>query len=102
VRVYDYGQTETGLLYLVMEFLMGQSLRRYVRTTGPLNPGEAVDIALAVAEALRHAHEQGVIHRGSKKLKSATERARPMTWGELRGNYGRKQEQLLQSGKADD
>jgi serine/threonine protein kinase len=66
---------------------MGQSLRRYVRNTGPLNPGEAVDIALAVAEALRHAHEQGVIHRGSKRPKSATKRTLPMKRGGITGEF---------------
>src|SRR5262249_25369813 len=42
VRVYDYGQTEDGTLYYVMEYLEGPELEALVGSEGPLAPGPAV------------------------------------------------------------
>ncbi len=65
VEVYDVGQ-DHGLYYMVMEYLEGSDLRSQVMETGPLPPRKALRIARQVAEALAHAHDQGLIHRDVK------------------------------------
>jgi len=64
VRVHDFGRAG-GRGYLVMEFVEGDSLRRYLES-GPLAPGVAVEIAVQLARALEYAHACGVIHRDIK------------------------------------
>ncbi len=68
VKVYDYGQSPAGLPYLVMEYLPGITLAEYVRKQpgGKPHLGQTVDIILAVAQALQHAHSLGVVHRDVK------------------------------------
>jgi eukaryotic-like serine/threonine-protein kinase len=65
VEVYDFGYTEDGHAFIVMEFLDGESLgRRLARLR--LTEVEATAIAHGVASALRAAHRVGVIHRDLK------------------------------------
>ena len=63
--LYDSGQAD-GLLYYVMPFVEGQSLRDRLRTTAQLPVEEAVRIARDVAAALDYAHRHGVVHRDIK------------------------------------
>ncbi|HEX4460211.1 MAG TPA: serine/threonine-protein kinase, partial [Polyangia bacterium] len=65
IRVTDFGQSDDGHLFLVMELLDGVSLSHVTRR-GPVPPGRAAAVGVAVAEALAHAHEQGLIHRDLK------------------------------------
>jgi serine/threonine protein kinase len=65
IRVTDFGQSDDGLLYLVMELLDGVSLSHITRR-GPLPAARAAAVGVAIAEALAHAHEQGIIHRDLK------------------------------------
>ena len=65
IRVTDFGQSDEGLLYLVMELLDGVSLGQVVRR-GPMPSARAASIGVAIAEALAHAHEQGIVHRDLK------------------------------------
>ncbi|MBL9008101.1 MAG: protein kinase [Myxococcales bacterium] len=65
IRVSDFGQTDDGLLFLIMELLDGENLAEVVRR-GPLPWRRAAGIARDVALGLSHAHEQGVIHRDLK------------------------------------
>jgi serine/threonine-protein kinase len=66
VRVYDYGQTEDGAFYYVMEYLDGQSLEAMVKSEGPLAPGRAVRLLRQVCGALAEAHAAGLVHRDVK------------------------------------
>jgi serine/threonine-protein kinase len=68
VSIYDYGQTDKGEPYLVMEYVEGTLLYKHVveSRTRNLLPLSAVDIALQVARALEHAHQRGVVHRDIK------------------------------------
>jgi serine/threonine-protein kinase len=64
-RVLDFGQTNDGLLYLVMELLEGESLGQ-VLLRGPLAAARALIVVRQVALALAHAHERGLVHRDLK------------------------------------
>ncbi len=66
VQLNDYGQDETGALYLVMELVDGVDLKHLLDERRRLEPKEAVAIALAVADVLAHAHSKGVVHRDLK------------------------------------
>jgi serine/threonine protein kinase len=68
VSMYDFGYTDDGLGYLVMEYLDGMTLAAYAaQAPGYMVPvSTAVDVTMQVAQALRHAHERGVVHRDIK------------------------------------
>lgn len=66
VDVYDYGRTDDGTFYYVMELLQGLDLDDLVRRHGPLPPGRAVHLLRQVCGALGQAHASGLIHRDIK------------------------------------
>ncbi len=61
----DSGETD-GLLYYVMPFVKGESLRDRLDREGQLPIEDAIQVALEVADALGYAHAQGIIHRDIK------------------------------------
>jgi beta-lactam-binding protein with PASTA domain/tRNA A-37 threonylcarbamoyl transferase component Bud32 len=65
VAIYDWGQ-ESGTYFIVMEYAEGRSLRELIQVEGPLEPGQAADIAAEIASALAFAHRSGVVHRDVK------------------------------------
>ncbi|HJL17275.1 MAG TPA: protein kinase [Sandaracinaceae bacterium LLY-WYZ-13_1] len=65
IDITDFGETDDGLVYLVMEYLDGESLADLV-DRGPLSTARAVTIAMQMAAALARAHELDVIHRDIK------------------------------------
>jgi eukaryotic-like serine/threonine-protein kinase len=66
VQLYDFGTTDEGRLYLVMELLEGITLEHLVRAEGPLPAGRAIHILRQVCESLEEAHDAGLIHRDIK------------------------------------
>ena len=66
VSVTDFGEAENGVVFLVMEYLDGRTLKEVIVKEGPLSLGRAVEIVRQVAGALDAAHGQGVIHRDLK------------------------------------
>jgi tRNA A-37 threonylcarbamoyl transferase component Bud32/tetratricopeptide (TPR) repeat protein len=64
--VFDYGRTEAGAPYLVMEYLDGESLAELIRREGRVKFGQAIAIFEQVGGALAYAHSKGVIHRDLK------------------------------------
>src|SRR5690606_1750153 len=65
VRVIDFGKTERGLHYLVMDLVEGESLAAIARR-GPLPAERVIRIAHQLCEGLAHAHDRGMIHRDFK------------------------------------
>ncbi len=63
--VYDSGEAG-GLLYYVMPFVEGESLRDRLVRGGPLPASEAVRITREAVDALAYAHRQGIVHRDIK------------------------------------
>jgi serine/threonine-protein kinase len=63
--VHDYGETEDGQPYLVMELVDGQSLSDLLRRDS-LPLGRAVEIVGQVTEAIAEAHRHGIVHRDIK------------------------------------
>lgn len=66
VEIYDYGRTDDGTFYYVMELLPGMSLEDLVEKHGPLPPARAIYLLGQVCGALHEAHLAGLIHRDIK------------------------------------
>lgn len=64
--VTDFGRTEDGLVYIVMELLEGRSLRDVLAREAPLDAARAVSLMLQISAAVSAAHEARVIHRDLK------------------------------------
>jgi serine/threonine protein kinase len=65
-QVFDFGVTDSELLYLVMEWIDGISLDEKVSRDGPLPDSEVIHIFLQVCSALAFAHANNVVHRDLK------------------------------------
>ena len=63
--VYDVGETDDGLPFIAMEFVVGQPLDVLVKQ-GPLEIARVVEIAAQVADALDAAHASRIVHRDIK------------------------------------
>lgn len=66
VRLYDFGQTESGMLYIAMEFLEGETLKEELGRRGKMSESRAVRIVEQVLKSLREAHQKGIVHRDLK------------------------------------
>ena len=66
VRVEDADYTEDQQLFVVMEYVAGQSVRERLQNSGPLAPEVALRIAADICSALSAAHQKGIVHRDIK------------------------------------
>jgi hypothetical protein len=66
VEIYDFGTTEGGTFYYVMELLDGFDSETLVQAHGPLPPARAVYLLRQVCRSLMEAHERGMVHRDIK------------------------------------
>ena len=66
VRLFDFGVTETGSLYFVMELLEGLDLASLVQRFGPLPAERAVVVLRQACRSLGEAHAAGILHRDIK------------------------------------
>jgi serine/threonine-protein kinase len=66
IEVFDYGHTDDGTFYYVMEYLPGLSVLDLVRQSGPMLPGRAVYIMRQACGSLAEAHRMGLVHRDVK------------------------------------
>ncbi|MCA9170376.1 MAG: serine/threonine protein kinase, partial [Planctomycetales bacterium] len=66
VRVFEFGQVG-GIWYLALEYCEGRSMSEWLgKPPAPLNVDVCVRTIIAIAEAVQHAHDRGVIHRDLK------------------------------------
>lgn len=66
LSVTDFGEAEDGVVFLVMEYLDGKTLKEIIREEGPMAVPRSVEILRQVGGALEAAHTQGVVHRDLK------------------------------------
>lgn len=66
ITVFDYGETEDGQLFIVMEYLRGRPLSKALSQDGPFSALRTLHVATQVCRALREAHSKGIIHRDLK------------------------------------
>ncbi|MEZ5386337.1 MAG: protein kinase [Prosthecobacter sp.] len=66
VSLWDFGETSTGLLFIVMEFIDGTDVSAMIISQGRLPEDYALSITAHVCDALQYAHSHGVIHRDIK------------------------------------
>lgn len=65
VNIYDVGD-EDDILYIVMEYVDGMTLKEYILEHGPLDVATALDIMEQLTSAIHHAHMNGLVHRDIK------------------------------------
>ncbi|MFO0694798.1 MAG: protein kinase [Polyangiales bacterium] len=65
IEIYDFGETEDGCPFLVMELLDGKPLSKLVEQ-GPIPIALAVELATQMARGLARAHDLGIVHRDLK------------------------------------
>jgi serine/threonine protein kinase len=66
VDVYEFGDLPDGRQYLMMEFLEGEPLDRYISKHAPMPPAQALGIAEQILNGLGEAHKKGIVHRDLK------------------------------------
>ncbi|MBX9652996.1 protein kinase [bacterium] len=66
IEIFDYGHTEDGTFYYVMEYLPGKSLQELVDLYGPMPIERSIHLLKQVCDGLKEAHDMGLIHRDIK------------------------------------
>jgi serine/threonine-protein kinase len=66
IQVFDFGETDDGTLYIVMELVQGKSLADTLEKEGAMLPARAEKILTQVCGSLEEAHSLGIVHRDLK------------------------------------
>ncbi len=66
LNVTDFGESENGIVFLVMEYLKGQTLKEVIHSEGQMPVTRVVEIIRQICGALEAAHAEGVVHRDLK------------------------------------
>ncbi|MFL6336785.1 MAG: protein kinase domain-containing protein [Pyrinomonadaceae bacterium] len=83
INVTDFGESENGIVYLVMEYLPGRTLKGIVRSGGPMTLARTVEIVRQVSGALDAAHAEGVVHRDLKSDNIMLQEATGGDWAKV-------------------
>ena len=97
VSVYDFGITQMGHLFLVMEYIHGDTLHNLIHT-GVVTSQHALSYALQLCDALQYAHDHGIIHRDIKPsnvLISSEGRLKVADFGLARPTAAHEQEVMM-------
>ncbi len=65
IRIYDLGEAEK-IKYISMEYIKGQDLRKFIQTSGSLTFETAINLTRQMCEALKVAHQKGIVHQDIK------------------------------------
>jgi serine/threonine-protein kinase len=102
--VFDYGEADK-VVYLVMEYVDGESLSSILQKDGALDPRRAIDLARQVADGLHAAHELGIVHRDLKpdnvivtRNRAGKEIAKVVDFGIAKAVNDSKEDALTKSG----
>jgi len=107
--VHDFGVTESGQPYMVMDFVDGKTLSEVISRDGQLSQERFLRIFSQVCEALAHAHKRGVLHRDLKpsnimlvRTFEGEEEVRIMDFGiaKLVGDTSERAQALTKTGEA--
>jgi len=79
IQVYDFGITDSGEFFYVMEFLDGMDLSTFMDSFGPPSPARLVHLLRQACCSLREAHDAGMIHRDIKPANIFLCRLGPLT-----------------------
>src|SRR5829696_9251364 len=83
LTVTDFGEDKDGVVFLVMEYLRGRTLKEVIRQDGPMPLRRAVEIVRQVCGALEAAHAEGVVHRDLKSDNIMLEEASGGDWAKV-------------------
>jgi serine/threonine-protein kinase len=105
IRLFDYGVTDDGLCYYVMELVEGEDIARLVARAGPQPPARALYLVAQAARALAEAHAKGIVHRDVKPENLIVTRAggehdfvKVLDFGIAKRAAGREEAGLTQTG----
>ncbi|HEX9704827.1 MAG TPA: serine/threonine-protein kinase [Gemmatimonadales bacterium] len=101
IQLYDFGVTDEGTFYYVMELLEGFDLQTLVQRFGPLPASRVVHLLGQLCHSLAEAHEQGLIHRDIKpaniyvcRYGRTTDFVKVLDFGLVRSQHGREPKDL--------
>jgi serine/threonine-protein kinase len=84
IQVYDFGKSDDGLLYVVMEYVQGADVATVLEKGGPMPPERVQKILTQVCGSLEEAHKRGIVHRDLKPENVVLcERAGQTDWVEV-------------------
>lgn len=66
VNIHDFGESKSGLLYMVLEYVDGETLKESLDREGPFSATRTLNTADQIARSLAEAHRHGVVHRDLK------------------------------------
>ena len=66
IRLFDYGITEEGYQYQVIEYLDGCNIKEYLKTNGALTPTITKTVGIQICGSLAEAHRKNILHRDIK------------------------------------